>query len=704
VNNKNNPSMKKITTLFTAFAILQSAFFTQAQNYKTCGSDEAQKLVFDQHPELLREYLEREEEYIKIDKAAATNGYADQRTQSVVYIVPVVFHIIHQNGPENISDAKVRDAIKVMNDDFRKLNADTALTIPLFKPIMADCEIEFRLATIDPSGNCTNGINRMYSWETNNGGESAKLVQWPQNKYLNIWVVKTMGPSHATAAAYSYLPGSAPTGGDGIITLYNYVGTNPGNSHTLSHEVGHWLNLRHTWGSGNQPNVACGTDNVTDTPTTKGSPSSCNLNLSTCATPAIENVQNHMDYSFCTTMFTLGQKTRMRAALTATTAGRSNLWTSTNLAATGTAAAPQLCAAEFITNNLNGIVCANGVISFSDVSYNGLVTSRQWTFPGGILAPGSTSLTDSVVSIQYPTAGVYDVILDVSNGVSSFNVTKSQAITVLSNTAAYSGANYTESFETSALPNTDWEVKSPDNGSTTWSQFSAAASSGTSCAFIENFISDSADVDELISPTINIQSIANPVFTFKLAFRRKTAQDADVLKIWTSTDCGKNWAIRKTISGAALATVTTPSTAYFIPGATNWRQETVSIANLLNSTNARIKFQFTCGDGNNIYIDDVNIIGNTGIDNEEIENTQISLFPNPSDGTSQLNFELKSKQKVTVLITNLLGQTIDLIDLGEQSAGLKQIKINENGNYGAGVYFIKVQINSKVYTQKLVLN
>ena len=318
--------MKTIKTLSTLFLLALSTTLATAQNRKFCGTTEAEKLVFEQHPELLKQSLEREAEYAKIDKQQAASNYASARMQSVVYIIPVVFHIIHQNGVENISDAKVREAIAVMNEDFRKGNPDSNVTIGLFKPLMADCEIEFRLAELDPSGNCTNGIDRVYSWETNNGGESAKFNQWTPSKYLNIWTVKKMSAAHLTAAAYSYTPGNAPGGGDGIISLYDYVGVNQYSRHTLSHEVGHYLNLRHTWGSTNQPNVACGDDNVSDTPVTKGANGVCILTQSICNPPIVENVQNFMDYSYCTTMFTPGQKTRMRNALTSSVAGRNNLW------------------------------------------------------------------------------------------------------------------------------------------------------------------------------------------------------------------------------------------------------------------------------------------------------------------------------------------------------------------------------------------
>ncbi len=692
----------KVQLLFIGL-LLPGFVFAQGNNF--CGTDEAQNLVFKQHPELLTEYLAREDEAFKWDKKEAANNYAAARTSNVIYIVPVVFHIIHQNGPENISASKVRQAIKVMNEDFRKLNADTVTTIPLYKPLMADCEIEFRLATIDPAGNCTNGIERYDSWETNNGGESAKFNQWPQNKYLNIWVVKKMSAAHLNAAAYSYLPGGAPGGGDGIICLYNYVGTNSGNSHTLSHEVGHWLNLKHPWGSNNQPNVACGDDNVTDTPLTKGSNLVCNINLAVCNSPIIENVQNFMDYSFCTTMFTLGQKTRMRAAITSNVAGRSNLWTAANLVATGTATAPVLCAADFITNNLKNIVCENGFVSFTDVSYNAPATSRTWSFTGASLNPPSL-ITDSIITLKYATAGSFDVGLSVSNASTSVNTVKSQLITVLPSIAAYNTTSYSESFENSALPNADWEVYSSDNGATTWQQFTAAGASGTASVFIENYIADSADVDELISPTINCKAIGSTYLKFKYAFRRKTSADADALKIFTSVDCGKNWTLRKTIPAANLATVATFSNQYFIPTATQWRQDSMSVASLLTSTNCRFKFQFTCGEGNNFYLDDINLIGITGIqeDNPSLDN--ISIYPNPAKENAFLSLFLARKSSVNLELVNLLGKTMETIvpENNLLEAGNHRFELNSDHRLSSGVYFVHIKIEDQIIVRKLVVN
>lgn len=694
--------MKKSLSLI---CLLLVAGFTKlnAQQLKSCATDEVQKEFFDANPEALREYLANEELLMNMDKQAANVNYSSSKQQSVVYIIPVVFHIVHQFGPENISDAKVREAIRVMNDDFRKRNADTASTIPVFQPLMADCEIEFRLATIDPSGNCTNGIDRIYSPETNNGGESAKFNKWPQNKYLNIWVIKKMGPGHLTAAAYAYYPSTPPANGDGIICLYDYVGTNAGNSHTLSHEAGHYLNLKHVWGSTNQPNVACGDDNVADTPITKGSNSACVLSLSLCNPPTIENVQNFMDYSFCTTMYTYGQKTRMRTALMSSTGNRSNLWSAGNLAATGTANAPVLCAADFISNNLNNVICENGIISFSDVSYNGQINSRNWNCTGAVLS-GTSTFSDSIVTLQYPSSGMYDVTLTVSNSTDTVSVTKSQYIQVLPAVAAYSGTNFTESFESNTIPGTDWEEKNPDNGSVIWTRTTAAANSGSYSAFIENYSADSADVDELIGPTISIAPIANPLFTFKAAFRRKTSGDADALKIYTSVDCGKNWALRKTITASVLESVTGPSSAYFIPTANDWETHTVSIANLLSSTNARLKFQFISGGGNNLYLDDINIITNLNATGLTEENLNFQVFPNPTNTSATVSFNLENSQKIKLSVKDIVGKEIETVMQEERSAGFQKIELNKQGQYSAGIYFLNLQIGDQVIVSKLLIS
>src|SRR6218665_212025 len=276
-----------------------------AQN--RCGLLEAQEYVFSQAPTARQRVQE-------LLDAASAEGQLQARTSAAGnYTIPVVFHVLHMNGPENISDAQIQDQIDVMNRDFNKQNPDTVDVVSQFQNLIGNPGIEFRLATLDPNGNCTNGITRHYDANTNWTVNSANYIYtWPRSRYMNIYVVKAMPPG---VAAYAYYPGTVPAAMDAIVVQHNYVGSTgtslPGNSRVITHETGHWLNLEHLWGSTNQPGVACGDDGVNDTPVTKGF-TWCNLaNPVVCTPGVVENIQNYMDYAYCQRMFTPGQCTRI---------------------------------------------------------------------------------------------------------------------------------------------------------------------------------------------------------------------------------------------------------------------------------------------------------------------------------------------------------------------------------------------------------
>src|SRR6201999_2332316 len=103
--------------------------------------------------------------------------------------IPIVFHILHQYGPEDVSDAQIFDEMRILNEDYAKLNPDTNLiATPHFKKIAWNTRIQWRLAQLDPNGNCTNGIDRINTSLTYNANDNAKLNQWNPKKYMNVWV------------------------------------------------------------------------------------------------------------------------------------------------------------------------------------------------------------------------------------------------------------------------------------------------------------------------------------------------------------------------------------------------------------------------------------------------------------------------------------------------------------------------------------
>ena len=255
-------------------------------------------------------------------------------------VIPVVFHVVHDNGPENISDAQIHESIVQLNEDFSATNAELTDVHPNFQSLVADVGMSFRLADFDPNGQPTTGIQRIQSNLTYNGSNIAlkQMVQWDPTMYLNIWVVHSSDGGNGSAFAF-YPPdveGSASIY-DGIVSSYWAVGRTETAVWThykiLTHEVGHWANLKHTWGdqSGNQSTAGCAFDDeVEDTPNTIGN-TGCALEAASCGTP--DNVQNYMDYSNCSSMFTTGQKARMLATMCSDVAGRNHIWSSENHAA-----------------------------------------------------------------------------------------------------------------------------------------------------------------------------------------------------------------------------------------------------------------------------------------------------------------------------------------------------------------------------------
>ena len=252
-------------------------------------------------------------------------------------LIPVVFHVVHDNGVENISDAQIHESIVQLNEDFAALNPELADVHPSFIDLVADVGFEFHLAELDPNGEPTTGINRIQSELTYNGSDIAlkQMIQWDPTMYLNIWVVYSSNGGNGSA--FAYYPADVEGSGsiyDGIVSSYWAVGRTETAVWThykiLTHEVGHWANLKHTWGdqSGNQSSAGCSYDDaVVDTPNTIGN-TGCDLEAISCETH--DNVQNYMDYSNCSNMFTEGQKTRMVAALNSDVGGRNNLWSESN--------------------------------------------------------------------------------------------------------------------------------------------------------------------------------------------------------------------------------------------------------------------------------------------------------------------------------------------------------------------------------------
>lgn len=253
------------------------------------------------------------------------------------YTIPVVFHVLYNNSFDHISDAQVMDGLNVLNTGFNQ--AGNGNEVPPFDAIAASMDITFCLASTAPDGSPTTGIEWIETtWADHGGAPESYMNQWPRDRYLNIWVVGAIETGVYEQGAYPPEEADADIARDGIMIWNQWLGSigtsTPSVANSIIFMAGRYLGLRLLW---EEPtgNGDCGDDGVADTPPCEPILSCIDLDLPSCDSTMIANVQNYMTYSYCTTMFTLGQKARVDSVLNSPLAQRNNLWTASNLALTG---------------------------------------------------------------------------------------------------------------------------------------------------------------------------------------------------------------------------------------------------------------------------------------------------------------------------------------------------------------------------------
>ncbi|MBR9913482.1 MAG: T9SS type A sorting domain-containing protein [Algicola sp.] len=736
--------MKKTITLMTVCFLLVTSVFAQDRN---CSSMENLEYRMQQDPNLAQRMAQ-----IETYTQNKIQSMQQDRIDGSIITIPVVVHVLYRTSQENISDAQILSQIQVLNDDFRRMNADADNTWSQ----AADTEIQFCMATVDPNGNPTNGITRKStnktSWGTNDAMKKSSqggVDPWDTSQYLNMWVCNIGGG----ILGYAQFPGgSAAT--DGVVMGPNYFGSVNGGSgfylsapfnlgRTTTHEVGHFLNLRHIWGDG-----GCSVDDfVSDTPTSDGANYGCATSHVSCGTT--DMVQNYMDYSddACMNLYTQGQRDRMRAVLLPGGV-RASLGASTKCDGGGST---PTCSDGIQNGDETGVDCGGSscapcqtACNDNDVNlsitFDNYPEETAWTLTnsgGQTVASGGTygsqpdgsTYTESLClpdgCYTFTITDAYGDGICCAYGNGSYSLTDSSG--VLASGGSFSSSDVTDfCLGSSPAPTCTDGVQNGDEtgidcggsscapcstpGTTILSEgyfesgWDGWSDGGSDCArysgsnsYENNYsirLRDNSGVaSAMTSPSLNLTGFDQVEIEFYFyAVSMENGED-----FWVRYYNGSSWS---TVAAYARGTSFNNNTFY---------TATVSLnASEVNfASNSQFRFQCDAsGNNDQIYIDQVTIRGINGSgkvdsiralgasepDSVFESEEDFVIYPNPVKG-STLFVKLPNGVDSSFRIINMLGQTM------MQGDSVKEINVS---NLKSGMYFIEVNDGDETLTKKFI--
>lgn len=711
--------MKKLLPIVFFIAVQTSSLWSQQiemkplnadlENVIRCFTTEKTAAAIEENPTLR---MRRARTESRINRSITQEEIALKgRNSAPVYTIPVVVHIIYRTAAQNLSNQRVYEQLQILNEDYRRTNSD-ANNIPSdFVGVVADTEIEFCLATKDPNNNSTTGITRTQTSVTNVGSGNAYYSTlaggidiWDPNKYLNIWVCELGGG----ILGYTYPPGGAPNGADGVVIGSDYFGVTGASApynggRTTTHEVGHWLNLEHVWGPGN--GTCSQDDGVSDTPLQEQSNGGCPSHPSvSCGTA--DMFMNYMDYvnDNCMNSFTIGQKTRMRAAITA---ARPGLLTS------------QACviasddAGVFVINYPSGTICsptfipeitiknygASPLIS-AVLNYQidgGMTMTQNWTGNLNTAQSVLVQLPQQTTSVGAHTITVWTTL---PNGTVDGDGANDQRTTSFTMLAGGLGLPFFEGFEGAIFPLAGWSLTNSDND-VTWARTTTASKTGQASMFMDNWdYSASGEKDWITLPSLDMSNSTTVTMNFELAYALFSATGySDTLRVWASDDCGQTWTELYEKAGNALSTVSAVRTVEFVPAAGEWRQETIDLSAYGGASSVQVRFEHVSNYENNLYLDDINITPTLSVVALEKKGA-LNVYPNPTTGQLNIDVQLAIQDALVITVYNTLGQVVSQVQDTAVLGGNYKLDLS---TLAKGIYHVQVVGGGETMTKKLVL-
>jgi hypothetical protein len=659
---------------------------------------------------------------------ALVNARKQEPNPQSTITIPVVVHLVYKTTTQNISDAQILSQIQVLNEDFGRTNPDTVDTPGAFLPVAANTGIQFCMAQRDPNGFPTTGIERrqtyMNSFIMNDAMKfyaQGGLDIWDPTRYMNIWICN-MGSTGILG--YGEFPTGNTTPTFGVVIHYSVFGDTlnvlPGydGGRTTTHEIGHCFNLFHIWGD---DGTACtGTDYCGDTPNQGGPTNGCFTfpHTDNCTTTGNGIMfENFMDYTIdsCKNLFTVGQSSRMNAVLSIPP--YSGLVTS-NACQPFTLLSDDAGMRKITAPT--GTVCTTFTPSVVLLNWGSdTLTSCILNYQVDAQVPSTFSWSGSLAPLDTETVAlppvtatggnhtftVYTTFPNGNTDAQPVNDTLAGTFTVI---GTGSPLPYAQGFESGIFPPAGWVINNPD-ADTTWRRTTTSFSqTGTASAMVNNlgYVNGTGEKDELILQTpLNLSSVSTPVLTFDVAYTYynqtfPTAQlYTDTLSIFISTNCGSTWTQVYKKGGAQLATMTpVPNGPLFVPGQSHWQFKTVSLGSFQSSTKAIFMFRNTCDWGNALYLDNINIVNATGVEEQDL-GSMVNVYPNPTGGLIHVDLDMLQGD-VQLYVYNLLGREVAREQVRSGQPG---ITLDLSGE-ASGVYFVKIITASGSAVKKIVLD
>ncbi len=607
-----------------------------------------------------------------------TSGQEEYSVDEVtIYQIPVVVHIVH-NGEaagsgSNISDAQIHSQLEVLNEDFRKLNADSVNIPAEFKSLYSDIGFEFILAKRNPNNQATTGITRtegsQSSWSISQN-ETLKLHDyWPSEDYLNIWVTTLSGgwlgwAQYPESSSLSGLEPPYNASTDGVVITYNAFGSiakdptanlqsrfNLGR--TSTHEIGHFFGLRHIWGDG-----GCGVDDyVTDTPIADSEYYNCPSLGGTSTTCGTQDMfMNYMDYvdDNCMNIFSLGQKERMVIVIE-NSPRRISLTNSLGLIPPN---CEDLAITKFITPGAG--ICDNEVATTIEIKNQGICFINETNvslfinnievankdFDIDLAVNQSTYVTfETTELLVFGNLEFKAIINTVNNNLDGFEDDNTLIFTSLR------AESVTKLHENFSSPNPQWTVRTDKEVSSLVKDQSVFYSI-TNTAAIFNYYNGVESADSYVSPKLSLGA-APSTLLFDYAYGYKYLFN-DELTVLISTDCGNNFSdVLFSSMGENLATTTNP-VAFYPSGAKDWQHIQIDISQYANQD---IIFSFTgkSAGGNQILFDNIQVVDNSYND--------IALV-----GLSSPSILCNSQNEASIWVENKGTQILEELNLSTQLA------------------------------------